>query len=176
MEKLRGPVALSARIKDMREKRGFSDHLALAVARLGVAGLSPKGPGTCGSFVALLLAPWCFMPLAAHWQVVVLAVVFFVGSWAAGRAERILHEKDPGQVVVDELLGQWIAVMPLGAAVDPWQLLAAFVLFRTLDIAKPWPIKASENWLPGGYGVMLDDLIGGVGAAALLWLGLYFLG
>ena len=79
-------------------------------------------------------------------------------------------------MVVDELLGQWIAIMPLGAVANPWQLLAAFILFRTLDIAKPWPIKASENWLPGGWGVMLDDLIAGVGAAAILLLGVYFWG
>ena len=159
----------------MIEKRSFSDHLALGIARLGVAGLSPIGPGTCGSFVAVLLAPWCFMPSPVYWQLAVLTAVFFVGAWAAGRAERILHEKDPGQVVVDELLGQWVAIMPLGAVVNIWQLLAAFILFRVLDIAKPWPIKASENWLPGGYGVMLDDLVGGVGAAAILWLGLRLL-
>ena len=159
----------------MMEKRSFSDQLALGIARLGVAGLSPIGPGTCGSFVAVLLAPWCFMPLPVYWQLAVLAAVFLVGSWAAGRAEQILHEKDPGEVVVDELLGQWIAIMPLGAVVNPWQLLAAFILFRVLDIAKPWPIRASENWLPGGWGVMLDDLIGGVGAAAILWLGLRLL-
>ena len=160
----------------MTEPRTFSDNLALAISRLAVAGLSPKGPGTCGSFVALVLAPWCFMPLAPLVQVAVLAVVFTVGSWAAGRAEVILNEKDPGQVVVDELLGQWVALMPLGGVVNIWQLRAAFVLCRTLDIAKPWPIKASENWLPGGYGVMLDDLIGGLGAAGILWLGLYFWG
>ena len=151
------------------------DRLALGIARLGVAGLAPKGPGTCGSFVAVLLAPWCFMPLSLPWQLTVLTLVFFVGSWAAGRAEQILGEKDPGQVVVDELLGQWIAIMPLGAVANAWQLLAAFVLFRAFDIAKPWPIKASETWLPGGFGVMLDDLIAGLDAAAVLWLGLYFL-
>ena len=154
----------------------FIDNLALGISRLGVAGLSPKGPGTCGSLVAVILAPWCFMPLPLFWQLAVLALVFFVGSWAAGRAERILNDKDPGQVVVDELLGQWIAVIPLGASGTFWQLLAAFILFRTLDIAKPWPIKASEDWLPGGYGVMLDDLIAGLGAALLLWLSLYLLG
>ena len=156
------------------EKRSFSDQLALGIARLGVAGLSPKGPGTCGSFVAVLLAPWCFMPLPVYWQLAVLTLVFFVGSWAAGRAERILNEKDPGQVVVDELLGQWIAIMPLGAVANPWQLLAAFILFRTLDIAKPWPIKASENWLPGGYGIMIDDVLAGVYAClsllVVVWL------
>ena len=151
------------------------DRLALGVARLGVAGLAPKGPGTCGSLVAVLLAPWCFMPLSLPWQLAVLTLIFFVGAWAAGRAEQILGEKDPGQVVVDELLGQWIAIMPLGAVVNVWQLLAAFVLFRAFDIAKPWPIKASETWLPGGFGVMLDDLIAGLDAAAVLWLGMYFL-
>lgn len=156
----------------MTTPRSFSDNLALGIARLAVAGLSPKGPGTCGSLVAVLLAPWCFMPLSLLWQLAALTVIFFVGAWAAGRAEHILNEKDPGQVVVDELLGQWIAIMPLGAAINPWQLLAAFILFRTLDIAKPWPVKASEDWLPGGFGVMLDDLVAGLGAAGLLWLGL----
>ena len=170
-----GAACFLIRMQFMSESRTFSDNLALGISRLAVAGLSPKGPGTCGSLVAVLLAPLCFMPLPLVWQLAVLAVIFFVGSWAAGRAERILNEKDPGQVVVDELLGQWIAIMPLGTAVNAWQLLAAFILFRTLDIAKPWPVKASENWLPGGYGVMLDDLIAGLGAAGILWLGLYFL-
>ena len=163
------------RMQFMTESRTFSDNLALGISRLAVAGLSPMGPGTCGSLVAVLLAPWCFMPLPVVCQLAVLTVIFFVGSWAAGRAEQILNEKDPGQVVVDELLGQWIAIMPLGAVVNVWQLLAAFVLFRTLDIAKPWPVKASENWRPGGFGVMLDDLVAGLGAAGILWLGLYFL-
>ena len=90
----------------MTTPRSFSDNLALGIARLAVAGLSPKGPGTCGSLVAVLLAPWCFMPLSVLWQLAALTVIFFVGAWAAGRAERILNEKDPGQVVVDELLGQ----------------------------------------------------------------------
>lgn len=159
----------------MPSNRSFSDTLALGISRLVVAGLSPKGPGTCGSLAAVILAPFCFLPLPLLWQLAVLIGVFFVGAWAAGRAERLLNEKDPGQVVVDELLGQWIAVMPLGASGTAWELLAAFILFRTLDIAKPWPIRASENWLPGGYGVMLDDLLAGLGAAGLLWLGLRLL-
>jgi phosphatidylglycerophosphatase A len=159
----------------MTEKRTCIDNLALGIARLGVAGLSPKGPGTCGSVVAVLLAPWCFMPLPFYWQIAVLVLIFLVGSWASGRAEQILNEKDPSQVVVDELLGQWIAILPLGAVINIWQLLAALVLFRIFDIAKPWPIKASEDWLPGGWGVMLDDLLAGVAAAIVLWLGLYFL-
>ena len=72
-------------------------------------------------------------------------------------------------MVIDELLGLWIVLCPF--AVAPWWLVGlAFVLFRLFDITKPWPVKASETWLPGGYGVMIDDAVAGLQALAVLWL------
>ncbi len=151
------------------------DRLALEVARVWYAGRSPVAPGTVGSAVAALLAPWLFLPLPTGWRVVVLLVVFFGGAWAAGRAARMLGKCDPGSVVIDEVVGQWTAMLPF-AALSPLGVLAAFVLFRVFDILKPGPVGASESWLDGGPGIMIDDVVAGVCAAVVLavlaWLGL----
>ena len=158
------------------------DRAALFFCRIGWAGLSPKVPGTVGSLAALLMAPWAFLIFPLQVQVLILIAVFVLGGIAGTRAERVLRCKDPSQVVIDELLGQWIALLPvsllifrpgmggleLTLACWPWMLLG-FVLFRAFDIFKPWPIKASENWLPGGFGIMLDDLIAGLFAGFLLY-------
>ena len=143
------------------------DGLALFVSRLGFAGLSPCAPGTCGTALAAVIAPWCFLPLPCLWRGAALLAIFFLGALAATRAERILGVKDPGQVVIDELLGLWLVLWPF--AQPSWKTIAAaFVLFRLFDIAKFWPVRASENWLPDGYGVMIDDVLAGVQALLAL--------
>jgi phosphatidylglycerophosphatase A len=145
------------------------DRLCLFVCRLGVAGLSPLAPGTCGAFVAALLAPLCFLPLPLAARGGVLALIFVLGALAATRVEQILSAKDPGQIVIDELLGMWLCLLPY--ARPSWRvLLAAFVLFRLFDIVKLWPAKASENWLPGGWGVMIDDVVAGAQTMAVLYI------
>ena len=144
------------------------NKLALAVATWFGCGYWPWGPGTAGSAggvgVAWLLvryagwAPWMLLALAA--------AVTPVGIWAAGRTEQITGKKDPGLVVVDEVLGQWIALAALHAWTWQWAL-AAFVLFRLFDIVKPWPVWKLEK-LPGGTGIVLDDLGAGAYAAGAL--------
>ncbi len=150
------------------------DALALGFCRVGVAGLAPRAPGTWGAAVAALLAPIWFLPLPFAGRMIVLGGIFFVGSVAATRAEELLGCKDPSQVVIDELLGMWIALLPF-ATPSIGLVAAAFLLFRLFDIWKPWPVGASENWMRGGYGVMLDDVLAGLMAlicvAALHWLG-----
>lgn len=149
------------------------DKIILGYCHLGIAGLSKWAPGTCGTFLALLAAPWLFQPLDLKWRIVVLLAVFVTGSLAATRAETILGKKDPGEVVIDELAGAWIAILPFQGG--SFVLLAcAFVLFRFFDILKPWPIHASENWLPDGWGVMIDDVVGGVMTMLVLLLCRYF--
>lgn len=138
----------------------FTDQAALWYCRLGFAGLSPVMPGTCGTLVAAVLAPFVFLPLSVSLRLGVLGLVFVSGALAATRAERLLGQKDPGQVVVDELLGLWITILPFPTVTLP-QMLAAVVLFRIFDMAKPWPVSASETWLPDGWGVMLDDAVAG---------------
>lgn len=154
----------------------FGDECILAFCRLGVAGLSPKAPGTCGTALACLLAPFLFDPLNYLWRSITLVILFILGGMAGTRAEKILHQKDPGQVVIDELVGVWLVILPF-ANPDFWTLLSAFVLFRIFDIKKPWPVKASENWLPGGFGVMIDDVMAGLLAlpfmGILYWLGAF---
>lgn len=166
---------------------GVADRFALHLSRLAVAGLSPKAPGTAGSALAAALAPWLFLPLSPVARLALLAVLYVVGSWAAGRAEVLLGEEDPSCVVVDELVGQWITLLPLGmpgfsplmpaafpgpvlgpAGAPLIPLVAGFALFRVFDISKPGLVKKSENWLKGGQGVMIDDVLAGVLALAAL--------
>ena len=161
---------------------GFLDRSALGIATLGPVGRMPFAPGTWGSAAALVAAPWCFLPLPLSARLGALAVIFGVGAWAAGRAGRILGDEDPGCVVVDELLGQWTAFLPFQLATGaggwfsgwtnatPLELLALFGLFRLFDILKPWPIRAIDRGVRGGLGVMLDDLLAGIFAAAAFFL------
>ncbi|SNS27055.1 phosphatidylglycerophosphatase [Humidesulfovibrio mexicanus] len=160
---------------EARSRPSGGGGLAVAVATLGPVGRMPGAPGTWGSLAALLAAPWCFTPLPIGARVGVLCLVLVLGAWTAGRAEKALGGKDPGCVVVDELLGQWTAFAPFHLAgwtrAMPLEMLALFVLFRIFDILKPWPIRQVERTVPGGFGIMLDDLLAGLlaaGAYALL--------
>ena len=139
----------------------FSDSLILSFCRLGVAGLDPKAPGTWGTAMACLLAPYVFLPLSLPWRAVFLALLFVLGGLAATRAERLLGRKDPGEVVIDELVGVWLVLLPFKAP-GFGLVLAAFAFFRLFDIRKPWPVRASENWLPDGFGIMIDDVLAGL--------------
>ena len=149
----------------------------LLATGLGI-GYVPFAPGTFGSLPSLALA-WGLDRLAGGWAVAAGAALFaLAGTWAADRAATHFGVTDPRQVVVDEIAGQLIALtfLPLGAGV----LAAAFVLFRIFDILKPWPANRLES-LPGGSGIMADDLMAGLYANLLLhglvawrpaWLGL----
>ena len=127
------------------------------------AGLLPRAPGTWGSLVALaagaaLLAgsPWLLAAAAAG--------AVGAGLWAIPRAG---GAGDPGWVVIDEVAGMWLTMLPLGAP-TPLRLALAFTLFRLLDIAKPGPIGMIDRY-PGALGVMGDDVVAGLAGAAVLW-------
>jgi phosphatidylglycerophosphatase A len=141
--------------------------LVPALATWFGSGLSPKAPGTVGTLatvpfaIALGFAPYWLLPLAA------LAVTA-LGVWSAGAYARGRSLKDPQQVVIDESAGFLWACCggPFG-----WvTLLAAFALFRLFDILKPWPVGALEK-LPGGWGIVMDDVAAGLIAALLVFLG-----
>lgn len=147
--------------------------MALLYANLGKTGCLPAMPGTWGSALAALLAPFIFMPLGFFPRLILLAAVFVTGALAADRAEQVLKAKDPGQVVVDELAGQWMTFLFFPAlGLDGY--VAGFVFFRVFDMVKPWPIKYLEQKVPGGWGVMADDIAAGIYAAVCLgiYLGL----
>jgi len=126
-------------------------------------------PGTWGSLLAVVLAPFLFLPMAWGGRALVLLAVFCVGGYAATRVERSLNRKDPGIVVIDELVGQWFVFFPF-AQVSFWELGAGLALFRIFDVVKPPPVRSSETWLPEGYGIMIDDVLAGAYAMACLWL------
>lgn len=137
------------------------------------AGLSPLAPGTVGSALALaLFLPALLLPL---WmQLAIIALAFAIGVPLCGRLAKDLQQKDPGVIVWDEFVGMWLALLPLNALESPlaWQswpwLLAAFLVFRLLDIIKPWPANWADQRLPGGAGVMLDDAVAGGYTLAIL--------
>lgn len=146
----------------------LSDKILLAYARVGIAGKSPKAPGTCGSLAAIVLAPLVFMPLPFWGRLLVLLFVLITGIVASARAENLLQQKDPSEVVIDEVLGQWITCLPF-AALSFWEYAAAFALFRLFDITKPWPVRRLEE-LGGGLGIMIDDAAAGLYAMLCLAL------
>jgi phosphatidylglycerophosphatase A len=133
-------------------------------------GYARRAPGTVGSFVALFIA----LPLHHHagfhrWHFLgMAAALFFPAVWAAGRVARDAKLADPQIVVVDEVIGQWIAVAG-PHDLDLFTGLAAFALFRLFDIWKPPPVRQLER-LPGGWGIVADDVMAGCYAAILLLL------
>jgi len=144
-----------------------TDLLARALACLWPVGLMPVAPGTAGAALAAVLAPALFLCLPYAGRLTVLVLLFLLGAWAAGRTERLLGRTDPGCVIADELVGQWVTYLPF-AALRPSELLAGFLLFRAFDIFKPWPVRSSERWFGGGLSIMLDDVLAGVYAALCL--------
>lgn len=127
-------------------------------------GYSPIVSGTVGSLGGIVLF-WFLHLLPWPLYLVTVAALFFLGLWAADRAEKVFQEKDSGFVVIDEIVGFLISAFLL-----PWSLgwmIAAFLLFRIFDILKPFPWRRAES-LPGGLGIMLDDA--GVGIYANLLL------
>ena len=147
--------------------RALDAAAKLVATGLG-SGYSPVAPGTAGSLVGLLL----FLPLAgrAFWiQLAAVVAVTILGGLAGGRLATTLGAKDPGVVVVDEVAGQWITFLAL--PMTPVIAVAGFLLFRVMDIVKPWPARALER-LPGGLGIMADDVAAGIYAHLLLRLGL----
>jgi len=142
--------------------------VAFAVATGLGSGYAPVAPGTAGSAVGLLL----FWPLVGRPPLQVLTatvLLILIGVVAGDHVARRLGKKDPGLVVVDEVAGQWISLLFLPLTLGT--TAAAFVLFRLMDVLKPWPARDLER-LPGGIGIMADDVMAGIYANLLLRIGL----
>jgi len=179
-DELNPAVPLPSADVPARSRSSVLDYLAIAIATCGV-GYFPIAPGTMGSMVGVLLflALWNveFGGAATAGQVFALRLglmllatlaVTFVGIWAATQTERRLKKKDPSIVVVDEVAGQMVALLPLMIWLPAWwRVLAAFILFRAFDIWKPYPVRRLEG-LKGGTGIMADDLGAGVYAALIV--------
>tara|TARA_Y100000782_G_scaffold70535_1_gene76301 strand:- start:1824 stop:2312 length:489 start_codon:yes stop_codon:yes gene_type:complete len=135
------------------------------------SGAAPWAPGTFGTLAAIIPYFW-FQQLSLPWYLVMLAVTTVIGIWLCDRTSKDIGVKDHGGIVWDEFVGFWIT-MTLAPAGIIW-IVYGFVLFRIFDILKPWPIKWADQKVSGGLGVMLDDIIAGVMAAAILQITAYF--
>ncbi len=177
--------------------RTLKDYVALALSSCGV-GYLPLAPGTWGSLVGIgfYLLVWglgqrfLFANAAIHRfsllevytpEIALMLTLIFVvslsGVWAASRAERLFQRKDPGTVVIDEVAGQMIALLPGPFFLHTWWSIAsAFLFFRAYDIWKPYPIRRLEM-LDSGLGIMADDILAGIYAliANTIVISLYLL-
>jgi len=136
-------------------------------------GFVPVAPGTAGSIVGVLLfACTASYGLGLHMGLIVAIAI--AGVWSAGASERAFGRSDDGRIVIDEVLGQLIALAPLAAdRRASWLgLVTAFVAFRVFDIAKPGPVRWAERRIAGGFGVMADDAVAGVLAAGVVAISL----
>jgi len=144
-------------------------RLRLILATWFGSGLFPFAPGTAGTMatVPLVALLWRAGSTPLHLVMIVLLVV--AGLWASGEAETHFGKKDPGPVVIDEAAGFLVATIAVPAGVGT--MAASFLLFRVLDIVKPWPANRLER-MPGARGIMFDDLVAGLYANLLVQLGL----
>jgi phosphatidylglycerophosphatase A len=141
-------------------------HPAVIIATGFGIGLFPVMPGSWGSLLALPFA-WAIVAGAGKIGLAVAVLCAFgVGIWAANRVIEESGLNDPGAIVVDEVVGQWIVL--LAAPQRLWTYALAFLCFRLFDILKPWPVGWADRKVGGGFGVMLDDLLAAVYAVLVL--------
>ena len=137
----------------------------------GLIGFAPVAPGTFGSLAAL---PLCLlissMGIGAASIVVVGLIIF--STWVVHAAEKIEARKDPSRVVLDEICGMAIALFAL--PFTPFFIMWGFALFRVFDILKPFPIRWVDKKVPGGLGIMLDDIIAGIVANGVIRIGIHY--
>ena len=131
------------------------------------SGYLPKAPGTWGSLVGVLLV-FLLHALSLQIYLSVIAWLFIVGSFVAGEAEKILDNRDPGVVVIDEIVGMLITM--IAVPVTPLTMALGFILFRVFDIAKQFPVNFFDQNFHVGLGIMLDDVVAGIYSLIIMQL------
>ena len=153
------------------EKR--DNYFSWIIATWFGSGLLPIAPGTWGSLAAFPFAYIISVYSGPYVLTIGIVALFFIGMQASNNVVKSAQKKDPGFIVVDEVVGQWIALLPLpflnhylGPNLSFWFFapiaVVAFLAFRIYDIWKPWPINYVDKNVPGGLGIMLDDVIAGI--------------
>lgn len=141
-------------------------RLGVFIATCAHVGYVPVAPGTFGSAVGLAVYYLIRREASSAVELSVIAIITVVGLWSATEAEHHFGGIDPGPVVIDEVVG-----MLMTLALHPVNVLGAivgFFIFRVLDVVKPWPARRLEL-LPGGFGVVLDDMMAGVYGNLIVW-------
>jgi phosphatidylglycerophosphatase A len=137
------------------------------------SGLSPFAPGTMGTLVAIpLYLLIAHLPLPIYLGIILLG--FTLGVYFCHVTSEALGVHDHPGIVWDEVIGFWITM--IAVPVVNWQwIIAGFVLFRFFDIVKPWPVKLADKRLPGGFGIMFDDVLAGIYALICMQMLDYYL-
>ena len=150
----------------------MKDALIKFLATGAYVGLIARAPGTFGTLWGV---PAALAMSAVEWpyQIIIIAVAFVMASYIAGKAEKVLGGKDPSSIVIDEVVGYMAAafLIPFTAT----NAILIFLLFRFFDIVKPFPIRQMERRIPGGTGVVADDLVAGIMANLAVRVLLYLL-
>jgi phosphatidylglycerophosphatase A len=154
-------------------RMSFRQRIASFIATAGGAGHSPVAPGTAGSLVAALLF---FVFGSSSWtvQLLLIGLVLGIGLWAAGETERFSGVHDDRRIVIDEVVGVWIALFAFPPTIPT--VAAGFLLFRALDIYKPFPADWIDKRWKGARSVLFDDVAAGIYAQILLRLGMRIAG
>ena len=130
------------------------------------SGLAPFAPGTAGTLVGALICLLC-LPMPWILRLLFVFALLAVSLYVSQKAEEIYQKKDDQRIVIDEIIGLQITMLPV--AINVLSLCAGFVLFRIFDIFKPFPVRNMQG-LPGGWGIVADDVAAGIYAGAVLWL------
>ena len=144
----------------------FTDPVHFLAFGFGT-GLAPFAPGTFGSIPGLILF-WLTLDFGLYVQLGIAVTIALAGIWICGESARRIGVHDHGGIVWDEIVGMYITLLVAPVTVVGFAL--AFVLFRIMDIVKPWPIRDLDHSIHGGLGIMLDDLAAALYAALLLGL------
>jgi len=141
-------------------------RIATQIATVFGVGRSPAAPGTAGSVVALPVA-WLIAMLWGRFALMFAAIIVLgIGAWACEIYARKSGKDDPSECVIDEVAGQWIVCAFAPLSIPAY--FVAFILFRIFDIVKPWPIRVVERRVPGGLGIMGDDVVAALMACIIL--------
>ena len=151
----------------------FRERAVLFLATGFFIGTVPFAPGTFGSIIGL---PICFLISRLDILIGVICTVLFIlfAIWVAAAAEKVLKKKDAGEIVIDEIAG--LIVTFIGLPFTLKTVIAGFIIFRTFDILKPFPIRFLEKKVAGGSGVVLDDVLAGLYGNLILRLAIYITG
>ncbi len=158
---------MTTRPQSASPKTGVRTGAALRLVATGAGlGYLPFAPGTAGSLLGAVL---CFPLLRLPWPAYLAAVLGMVALalWAVDQVADELGQPDPGEIVIDEIAGMWIAALALPP--QPYDVAVVFLLFRIIDVVKPAPIPRLEQ-LPGALGIVADDVAAGLLARAAWWL------
>jgi phosphatidylglycerophosphatase A len=154
--------------KSGRRRPWLSVRSAVFWARLGWAGLSPIAPGSVATALVGIPCAWVLACFPEPFAMGGLMLLFFTACFVSDKAAKQLGRKDPGEVVIDELVG--FLVTMVGLPMTFKSVFVGFVAFRLLDIWKPWPVRCFDEQLEGGLGIVVDDVAAGCYAHGVVWV------